>query len=558
MKFDDILRQIGELGPFQMKIVFLVALAMLPEALNSMIAVFATADMDHWCHVEEWTDSVQNCNSNLTTFGQNEQYIECIHKYRDASIPIKKIDDEPVYANCIMYDKEYPSELTEEYYTGDSENSTRGCTEGWVYDRSQYRSTIVSEFDLVCDKKKMAAMTQSIFYVGYLVGSWASGSLADAIGRYYTLFIAVSVDIIAGVILAFSPSYWFFCIFRFLVGVSNISLYLMAFVIATEILGPSKRIYGGMAIPLAFSFGYMLLAFLAYMIRNWRHLQLAASGLLVPIFLLIPILPESARWLMARKKYEKAEKIIKQIAKGNKTTDKLPENTVECLIKEEEENFNRRTYTTLDLLRTPKLRRATLMLFFIWPANSLIYFGLSLNTAKFGSNQYMTFFIAGFVEVPGILMTVPFMQSRFGRRYTISGVMALSGVACLVTVITSDIFLTVAAMTGKFCITAAYMSIYVFSAEIFPTEVRSIGVGSCSTAARLGSILAPMVLVMFNDIWEPLPLLLFGCLALTAAGLVLLLPETRGKVLTATIEEGEEFLRNPHGKISNSNEDSKI
>lgn len=42
---------------------------------------------------------------------------------------------------------------------------------------------------------------------------------------------------------------------------------------------------------------------------------------------------------MARKQYEKAEKIIKQIAKGNKTTDKLPENTMECLIKEEEVNY---------------------------------------------------------------------------------------------------------------------------------------------------------------------------------------------------------------------------
>lgn len=51
------------------------------------------------------------------------------------------------------------------------------------------------------------------------------------IGRYYTFFIAVTVDLIAGFVMSFANSFWMFCLFRFIVGVANISLYIMAFVI---------------------------------------------------------------------------------------------------------------------------------------------------------------------------------------------------------------------------------------------------------------------------------------------------------------------------------------
>ncbi|PIK53111.1 putative organic cation transporter protein, partial [Apostichopus japonicus] len=99
---------------------------------------------------------------------------------------------------------------------------------------------------------------------------------------------------------------------------------------------------------------------------------------------------------------------------------------------------------------------------------------------------------------------------------------------------------TMIAMIGKFGISASFSLIYIYSAEVIPTPLRSVGVGMCSTAARVGGILAPLILLL-DDVWEPLPLLIFGFSAVIGGILVLYLPETRGKMLPETIEEGEVF-----------------
>lgn len=50
---------------------------------------------------------------------------------------------------------------------------------------------------------------------------------------------------------------------------------------------------------------------------------------------------------------------------------------------------------------------------------------------------------------------------------------------------------TALVIVGKFGVTAAFSIVYVYTAELYPTVVRNMGVGVSSTASRLGSILAP-------------------------------------------------------------------
>jgi len=51
-------------------------------------------------------------------------------------------------------------------------------------------------------------------------------------------------------------------------------------------------------------------------------------------------------------------------------------------------------------------------------------------------------------------------------------------------------------MTGKFGFTVAFSTVYIYTAEIYPTVLRNVGMGMCSSAARIGSITAPYVIYL--------------------------------------------------------------
>ncbi|KAJ9576879.1 hypothetical protein L9F63_006550 [Diploptera punctata] len=106
----------------------------------------------------------------------------------------------------------------------------------------------------------------------------------------------------------------------------------------------------------------------------------------------------------------------------------------------------------------------------------------------------------------------------------------------------SDVTGTVIYFTAKLAITCSYAVIYVFTAELFPTEIRHTLLGSCSMVARLGAITAPQWQVL-NNLIEGLPFYIFSFTSITSGGLIFLLPETLKLSLPDTIEDAEKLGR---------------
>ncbi|XP_055732472.1 solute carrier family 22 member 6-B isoform X2 [Salvelinus fontinalis] len=303
----------------------------------------------------------------------------------------------------------------------------------------------------------------------------------------------------------------------------------------TEWTCAQRRMLAGVFTDYFFGLGYMLIAGLAYLIRDWRKLQLAMS---VPGFLFIFyiwVLPQSARWLLANDRREEAIVLLRKAATVNGRVLPPTIQVDRCDLE------GRRRHSAADLIRTPQMRKRALILFYVWFVNVLVYYGLSLGVSKLGSDLYLTQFIFGLVEIPARSLVLLFLP--WSRRLSQSGFLALGGVACLLTLtVPTDHpnLITGLAMVGKFGITASFAVIYVYTAEIFPTVLRQTGIGVSSMFARVGGVLAPLI-NMLHTRSPSLPMLIFGCAPLLGAVLALALPETANRPLPDTLEDAENW-----------------
>ena len=63
-----------------------------------------------------------------------------------------------------------------------------------------------------------------------------------------------------------------------------------------------------------------------------------------------------------------------------------------------------------------------------------------------------------------------------------------------------SLIVTILSMIGKAGASAAINGIYIFTSEIYTTEVRNVGLGTGSTVAFIGSMIAPYVGGLFVSI----------------------------------------------------------
>ena len=78
--------------------------------------------------------------------------------------------------------------------------------------------------------------------------------------------------------------------------------------------------------------------------------------------------------------------------------------------------------------------------------------------------------------------------------------------------------------------------VWLITAELYPTNLRSQALGLCSTTARIFGLVCPFVATL-AIYWKPLPMLVLGLPSLIAGSMVYFLPETKGKELPQTMKD---------------------
>lgn len=135
-------------------------------------------------------------------------------------------------------------------------------------------------------------------------------------------------------------------------------------------------------------------------------------------------------------------------------------------------------------------------------------------------------------------MACIWLIKKFGRRLTTSVFFILSAVFVIILYVTPGIFI-IELILGTLGVSSAAIvacSIYVYTSELYPTVVRNMAIGVCSTFMRIGSMVAPFITNSVVDIpW--LPTMIFGISALVAGLVCLILAETKGTMLPDSFDD---------------------
>merc|ERR1719323_1701321 len=148
-------------------------------------------------------------------------------------------------------------------------------------------------------------------------------------------------------------------------------------------------------------------------------------------------------------------------------------------------------------------------------------------------------------EFPGILFTI-FTIERLGRKKTMAleFILLTIGLCFLFNCQSNRFLLTVIMFFVRGFASSVFQAAYVYTPEVYPTVLRSIGVGSCSGMARLGATLTPYIAQVLMKKSVHLAVAVYVAVALIAAFACVMLPfETKGHDMSDNNHERKNSLK---------------
>ncbi|XP_033363174.1 carcinine transporter-like isoform X1 [Bombus vosnesenskii] len=528
--FDDVLPYVGDYGRYQ----WLLLLSLLPYGATYAFLYFSQffitiIPTEHWCRIDELV------NSNFT----EEERIKI-------AIPVTNVY--PYYEQCQRKDVNFTELLKSDKSlssSGFQTNKTIKCTQ-WEYNFTQIPyPSIGTELDWVCDREYLVSTAQAIFFCGSIIGGFLVGWIADHKGRIPALMFCNGIALFASIFTASANSFWSFAVCRFLTGLAFDNCINISLIIVLEYMAVSKRtLVVNIAFGVYFAVASTILPWIAYYIANWRYFTYVTAIPLLSVAITPWILPENARWYVSNGMMDKVVEKLRRIARINRRN---PDSRIYDILVSNMEAPDKiqESATLLDLFKTPRLARNTILLVAFW-CFTLISFDDHVYSLKLiQSSVFVSFSIACATELPaGLLLAL--LLDRWGRRLCGFLTMAMTCVLSIAELMLHSMLAKlVMSILSRFCLNMAANVGLQYAAELLPTPVGSQGVSFIHIFGIVAHSLAPYI-TDSAAIWEGFPMLIISTVSFFGAALVLFLPETVGQNLPQTIKQGEEFGRDQH------------
>jgi putative MFS transporter len=379
----------------------------------------------------------------------------------------------------------------------------------------------------------------SAVFVGFFFGAIVAGKLSDNKGRKPTYIVGSIIVCLFSSLSAFSPNYPVFLIFRALNGFGIGMTVPSASSLSAEITPTTYRGWVLNLVWVLFPVGEILAVVIARSEldseNGWRMLLGLAA---IPCFLACCVscfINESFRYYFSTKQFERGFDGLSRLI-GRSLTDSEKDKIKSQLekippIKSEFRSLFAKEYFWLTI--------KTGLIFYI---SSLVYYGVVyilpqtleavniLEDETDPKQMYIGIIISAFVEIPSTFLTGYLMNLKIlGRvRSLMLGFLftALASMFCSIFIYGASKWASVI----KFGINIPFGVIYIYVAEAFPTNIRTIALGVTNSFTRLGGITTPLISQAAFSKGIVIPFIIYAIASVFGVWLSYSLPfETLGK-----------------------------
>ncbi|MGO7016029.1 MFS transporter [Rhizobium leguminosarum] len=342
-------------------------------------------------------------------------------------------------------------------------------------------------------------MILSMGYLGQLIGAILFGWLAEKVGRLKVLLFTILLFVSMDVACLFAAGAGMMMAFRFVQGIGTGGEVPVASAYINELIGSKGRGKFFLLYEVMFLLGLVgagLIGYFMVPVYGWKAMFVVG---LVPALIMIPLrwfLKESPRWLAANGRYGEANAIVTRMEESARAAGKeLPEpKLIQAPV--------RRQSDWRELFQGIYLKR-TLSIWVMWftaytVANGTITWLPTLYRQDFNLPLQTSIFYGFLTSVGGVIAAVicALLIDKVGRKRWYTGALLLAPLPLLALAwlgATSPIQVLVLAGLAYAIVQTVTFSLYLYSAEIYPTRLRALGTGTGSAWLRLGSSAGPIL-----------------------------------------------------------------
>lgn len=339
-------------------------------------------------------------------------------------------------------------------------------------------------------------MISSATLIGIFAGGFLFGWLTDRFGRR-PLFVAdLLCFAVAAVLMFFVQEPWQMFALGLVMGLAVGADYAIGTPLLSEFSPRAARGRLGSSLQIAWNVGYMVAFLIGFLVTTahpdaWRWVLASAA---VPAILCLIArhgLPESPRWLLSKGRVDEAREVLGRLGWKLESGDFALENTEPTRVTA--------------LFRRGQLGRTVFVCLFwmalVLPYFAIIFFQSDVYRSLGIENPILTALLGTIVVVLGVALGTVLIDHVGRRRLLIVPfwVMASALVVVIFEQVLPSALTVVCFFVYLFAYGVASVLCGVYPMELFPTAIRTTGVGFATSVTRIGSAVGtfvfPIVLV---------------------------------------------------------------